>query len=136
MNWNWDLSLPEKFMINVQYATVKYEITRKPMVLILPHKTSFWHFCQYGTLPGNVNMEVSFNIWNRNTFRITSLYALRVHWESIAVSKMKVVELNIFHSYIETTELITELVLLSDLKLCVKLELLRSSYFGCKSCFC
>ena len=31
------------------------------------------------TLPGNVNMGVSSNIWNRNTFRTTSLYALGVY---------------------------------------------------------
>ena len=32
-----------------------------------------------GTLPGSVNMEVSPNIWNRNTFRTTNLYILRIH---------------------------------------------------------
>ena len=48
-------------------------------ISILPHKTSFWYFCQSGTLPGSVNMEAFPNIWNRNTFGTTSLYALRVH---------------------------------------------------------
>ena len=33
MTWNWDSSLLEKFIVNVQRATMKYEIIRKPMVL-------------------------------------------------------------------------------------------------------
>ena len=32
MTWNWDLSLLENFVVNVQRATMKYEIIRKPMV--------------------------------------------------------------------------------------------------------
>ena len=32
-----------------------------------------------GTLPGNINMKVSPNIWNWSTFQTTSLYALQVH---------------------------------------------------------
>ena len=36
-------------------------------------------FCQSGTFPGSVNMEVSPNIWKRNTFQTINLYALRVH---------------------------------------------------------
>ena len=36
-------------------------------------------FCQSGTLRGNVNMEVSPNIWKRNTFWATSLYALEIY---------------------------------------------------------
>ena len=33
MTWNWDLSLLEKIVVNVQCATMKNEIIRKPMVL-------------------------------------------------------------------------------------------------------
>ena len=33
MNWNWDLSLLKKFVVSVQYAAMKYEIIRKPVVL-------------------------------------------------------------------------------------------------------
>ena len=33
MIWNWDLSLLKKFVVNMQCATVKYQIIRKPMVL-------------------------------------------------------------------------------------------------------
>ena len=47
---------------------------------MLPYKT-FFHFCQSDTLPGSLNMEISPNIWNRNTFRTTSLWALRVYWQ-------------------------------------------------------
>ena len=58
---------------------VKFKYIRETFIFILPHKTSFWHFCQSGTLPSSVNTKVSANIWNRNAFRTTSLYALRVH---------------------------------------------------------
>ena len=51
----------------------------KTSLFILPHETSFWHFCQSGTFPGSVNMEVSHNIWNRNPFKTSSVYALWVH---------------------------------------------------------
>ena len=34
---------------------------------------------QSGTLTGKVNMEVSPNIWNRNIFGATTLYAFGVH---------------------------------------------------------
>ena len=33
MTWNWDLSLLEKFVVNMQCAAMKCEITRKPIVL-------------------------------------------------------------------------------------------------------
>ena len=33
MTWNCDLSLLKNFVVNVECATVKYEIIRKPMVL-------------------------------------------------------------------------------------------------------
>ena len=34
MTWNyWDLSLLKKFMVNVQGATMKYDIIKKPIVL-------------------------------------------------------------------------------------------------------
>ena len=58
---------------------LNFNIYGETSIFILPHKTLFWHFCQNVTLLGSVNMEVSPNIWNRNTFRITSLYAVRVH---------------------------------------------------------
>ena len=56
----------------------KIQHVRETSMFILPHKT-FWNFCQSGTLPGNLNMKVSPDIWNINTFWTTSLYALVVH---------------------------------------------------------
>ena len=58
---------------------LNFNMQGETSIFILPHKTSFWHFCQKGTLPSSVNMEVLPNIWNRNSFLPTSLYALRVH---------------------------------------------------------
>ena len=58
---------------------LNFHMQGKTSIFILLHKISFWEFCQSGTLPGSLNMEVSSNIWNINTFWTTSLYALRIH---------------------------------------------------------
>ena len=48
---------------------------------------------------------------------------------------MNVVQLDMFHSYVETKELIIELVFFNHFEVNVKLELFRSSYFGSKMGF-
>ena len=73
--WIQAVIVEEVFLKNLNFNIWGYIM----IIFILPHKISFWHFCQSGTLPGNVNMEVSPNIRNRNTFRTTRLYALGVH---------------------------------------------------------
>ena len=50
---------------------LNFNMSGETSIFILPHKTLFWHFCESGTLHGSVNMEVS---------------------------KMKVVQLDTFHS--------------------------------------
>ena len=71
------------------------------------HKT-FWRFCQSRILPGNVNMNVSPNFRKRNTFWTTRLHVLG--GSTYGVSKTNAVQLDILQSYIETNELIIELV--------------------------
>ena len=56
-----------------------FNMWEETSIFKLQHKPSFWHFCQSGTLPGKVNIDVFPNIWKRNTFWATSLYALRVN---------------------------------------------------------
>ena len=41
MAWNWGLSLLEKLVVNMQFATMKYAIIRNPMVLERVEVNSF-----------------------------------------------------------------------------------------------
>ena len=93
----------------------------------MPHKPSFWHFRQRVTLLGSVNMEVSPNIWNRNTFQTTNLCALRVHRQ---FQRRKL------YNWIYFTVKLKLNSSFNGFELYVKLELFRSSYFGSKSWFC
>ena len=52
----------------------KFKYVRRDMYIHIATQNN-----KSGTLPGNVNMEVSLNIWNRNTFQTTILYALGVY---------------------------------------------------------
>ena len=67
---------------------LNFNMQVETIILTLPHKTSFWYFCQNATLPGNVNKEVCPNMWKRNIFWASSLHALGVHRY---ISKTKVV---------------------------------------------
>ena len=55
----------------------KFHYVRGDIHIHIATKNIIFNFCQSVILPGNVNMEVSLNIWNRNTFR--SLYVFGVH---------------------------------------------------------
>ena len=60
----------------------KFQYVRRDILIHIVTKNIIltWHFsCQSGTFPVKVNMEVSSNIWNKNTFCATSLSALGVH---------------------------------------------------------
>ena len=57
----------------------KFQYVRGDMHIHIATQNLIFTFCQSGTLPRNVNMEVSPDIWNSNTFRTTSLYVLGVH---------------------------------------------------------
>ena len=58
---------------------LNFKMWGETSTFILRHKALFWHLCQSGTLPGKVNIEVSSNIWHRNTFLATCLYAFGAH---------------------------------------------------------
>ena len=62
---------------------LNFKMQGETSVFILPHKTSFWHFYQSGTLPDKVNMEVSSNISNKMLFELLAC----MHWESIGSFK-------------------------------------------------
>ena len=93
-------------------------------------------FSQSGTLLGNVNIEVSPNIWNRNTFRTTNLYALGVHRQF---------ERQKLYNWICSTVKLelnwnwrahNRSIFFNGFQLYMQLELFRSSYSDAKSCFC
>ena len=56
----------------------KFQYVRGDIHIHIATQNLIWHFCQSGTLCGNVNMEVFPNIWNKNAFGTTTLYALVV----------------------------------------------------------
>ena len=94
-------------------------------IFVLPHKASFWHFCQSGTLPDEVNMEVSPDIWNINNFWATSLRSFGVHnlfqrqrFSNWMCSRVK----------LKTEELVIGLVLFNSVELYVKLKLYVELY--------
>ena len=82
---------------------------------------SKWHFAC------SVNMEVSPNIWNRNTFQTTNLCALWVHRQ---FQRRKL------YNWIYFTVKLKLNSSFNGFELYVKLEIFRSSYFGSKSWFC
>ena len=55
----------------------KFQYVRGDIHIHIATRNMLLTVCQSGTLPGNVNMKVSPNIWNKNTFR--NLYASRVN---------------------------------------------------------
>ena len=57
----------------------KFQYVREGIYIHIAIQNINLTFFQSGTLPGNVNMKASPNIWNRNTFWPTSLHALGVH---------------------------------------------------------
>ena len=61
------------------FEEFKFQYVRGDIHIHIATKNTILTFSQSGTLLGNVNIEVSPNIWNRNTFRTTNLYALGVH---------------------------------------------------------
>ena len=79
-------------------------------------------FCQSGILPDNINKEISPNIWNRTNFKTTTLYALGVQRQFQGLK-------------LSNWICFTVKLKLKSLKLYVKFELFRSSYFHLRSRF-
>ena len=106
----------------------KLQYVKGDILIHIATQNLIWHFCQSGTLCGNVNMEVFPNIWNKNAFGTTSLYALVVHKQfqrrelyNWICSTIKFKLENWWYSYFS-----------NDFESLVKLGLFRSSYFGSK----
>ena len=96
----------------------------------MTHKTSFWHFCQSGTLPGSVNMKVSRNIWNRNTFWIACM-----HCESMGSFKDESCTIGYIPQLSWNWRAPNRAGFFNGFELFVKLEIFTIS-FGSQSYFC
>ena len=90
-------------------------------------------FCQSGTFPGSVNMEVSPNIWKRNTFQTINLC---MHCESTGCVKDESCTIGYISLLNWNWGAHNRAGFFNGFELYVKSELFRSSYFRSKSWFC